>query len=1047
MADKNIGFRITIKGSSETIKKLSEVELELKKIAKQLKDAESNTDAYAKLREQQERLRATAKNLRQDLKEQQQAFENTKNAEGSYRALNAELVKLRNQFKNLSQAEREGQLGKDTVARIQQLDGQLKKIDGSIGQFQRNVGNYAGGLRGLFKGLQQQLNATALFGRISNFPALLSSVEAGIEKVKQVLDDYRRSTDASFVLQEKINGSTKDAISNYITERGQLEGLVNVVKDENAGKAERKAAIDSLNSQFGEYGENLLTEASTLQEIADFQAKATENLIKNIAAQQQAKIAQELFLDAAQKDLAVQKARTEIGSDFLGINDAIIGALQKQSDVATEAAARSGEAGASLENTLKKIEARAKELGLDFALLFNPEELAKDGNKAAEEIKKTAEKAAEEAEKARQLLIKIQIEFNKTSEKAAADSAAALEKARIDAIENAREKEVEQEKASLAEFKKSQQERIAAFIESQQKQIEEAKKEKNIERAEVAKLEQQLQADRVKLEQDTQKLVASEIEQSNKRIAEINKKFAEQQAEARAEIIKAQLDETLRSAEAAAGRTEGAVQSVSLKLNYDQEAADLAFEAAQADLELQRERGLIDERAFNDQLSALQIEKAEADLQRAKDRANIEQQLNAQLLAQQQVANNARLAVDLQAIKDEKAQRLAQLQDQLAQGLISQQEYEDARLAIIESSGNRENDARAATLQANADLEQQYTQEVLTEAQRRANAEIEIEAQKQAALKAQKEGQLKEIAEVATQVGQVFGEVTNAINQIADQAAENRIAEIQKRYEQEAKFAFGNAETIKQIEEKQAREIEKVRKQQAARQKATAIVQAIINGAVAITTSLAQLGPIAGAVAAAVVAATTAAQIAVIASQKLERGGVLFADGGDMGEGVLSGPSHADGGIPVVTPDGRVVEVEGGEYLTKDENGAHIVINKRSTRAFKRELDGMRGLSFAGKRDVLSAINSHRGWGRKFAAGGDISTPLSAPAFASRRTDTAGIEQQNALLRQQLQQNQARLDELQQKVLDIRVINDPEETLEVGNRKMNIKKVRNLGDE
>ena len=109
--------------------------------------------------------------------------------------------------------------------------------------------------------------------------------------------------------------------------------------------------------------------------------------------------------------------------------------------------------------------------------------------------------------------------------------------------------------------------------------------------------------------------------------------------------------------------------------------------------------------------------------------------------------------------------------------------------------------------------------------------------------------------------------------------------------------------------------------------KANDIVQAIINGAVAITTVAGQTGI--GAIAAApIMTALVAAQIAAISAQKFvgAKGGLIpggeekFADGG-----MVVGPSHAQGGVKFAA-GGRVVELEGGE----------AVINKRSTAMVRR---------------------------------------------------------------------------------------------------------------
>jgi hypothetical protein len=120
----------------------------------------------------------------------------------------------------------------------------------------------------------------------------------------------------------------------------------------------------------------------------------------------------------------------------------------------------------------------------------------------------------------------------------------------------------------------------------------------------------------------------------------------------------------------------------------------------------------------------------------------------------------------------------------------------------------------------------------------------------------------------------------------------------------------------------------------AKKRKKMAIAQAVVNGAVAVTTILADPSLLAFAKPFAIgsAIASTAAQIATISSQQFAKGGVI------------NGPSHAQGGVPVYGAGGKFAEVEGGE----------AIINKRSTAMYK---------------PILSAINT-AGGGKKFASGG-----------------------------------------------------------------------------
>lgn len=110
---------------------------------------------------------------------------------------------------------------------------------------------------------------------------------------------------------------------------------------------------------------------------------------------------------------------------------------------------------------------------------------------------------------------------------------------------------------------------------------------------------------------------------------------------------------------------------------------------------------------------------------------------------------------------------------------------------------------------------------------------------------------------------------------------------------------------------------------------------------------------------------TAAAALAVVSGlknvQKIVSTKAKFASGG-----LIQGPSHANGGVPINTPNG-MIEAEGGE----------IIINKNSSRLFAKE---------------LSAINEAGGGKRIFASGGLVSGRLaSVQKSISPATDYSAI--------------------------------------------------------
>lgn len=82
---------------------------------------------------------------------------NTDSAAGSYNELNNQLKALRNQYRALSETERNSATGQAILQNITKLDEELKDIDESMGQYYRNVGNYKGAFEEAFKAMAQNI--------------------------------------------------------------------------------------------------------------------------------------------------------------------------------------------------------------------------------------------------------------------------------------------------------------------------------------------------------------------------------------------------------------------------------------------------------------------------------------------------------------------------------------------------------------------------------------------------------------------------------------------------------------------------------------------------------------------------------------------------------------------------------------------------------------------------------------------------------------------------------------------------------------------------
>ncbi len=142
--------------------------------------------------------------------------------------------------------------------------------------------------------------------------------------------------------------------------------------------------------------------------------------------------------------------------------------------------------------------------------------------------------------------------------------------------------------------------------------------------------------------------------------------------------------------------------------------------------------------------------------------------------------------------------------------------------------------------------------------------------------------------EIADSIVSNFNTISSAFLQISGNATEKRLNELNAQRESELENFEGTEEQKMEIEARFKEQENEILRKEAVREKAVALSQAAINGALAVTKAIALLGPppspagIAGIIAAGV---TTAAQIAIIASQPIPQfaKGVIGVDGPGSG--------------------------------------------------------------------------------------------------------------------------------------------------------------------
>ncbi len=252
MADKKILFQLEIEGADTSVRTVNELTAAIKATNTALKETEFGTEEYRKLERQLGELKNTQKDVADSAKLAQRALEASAEGGGrTYRQLNAALVNARALFKELTEEERQGQIGENLIADIKQLDAELKDIDASIGQFQRNVGNYSGGIQDAFSKIAPSIGqAIPGFGQLNDATAL---VRDGIGQIGQTAGATGKLLVGAFIGVQVISAILDgvSAVREFANEINDLRGKLGQLSDE-SGPAidEATARVQAIQATF-----------------------------------------------------------------------------------------------------------------------------------------------------------------------------------------------------------------------------------------------------------------------------------------------------------------------------------------------------------------------------------------------------------------------------------------------------------------------------------------------------------------------------------------------------------------------------------------------------------------------------------------------------------------------------------------------------------------------------------------------------------------------------------------------------------------------------
>ena len=205
-------------------------------------------------------------------------------AKGSYYELNQELVNTRRAYKELSEEERNSSVGTEMLSRIQSLDGQLKDLDATIGQHQRNVGNYELALQALTKTYSsQKAELAAMKSAMDNLDPSTREYAQAFERAAQITHNLAER-------QEVLKYSSKDL-------GDQLSNIRGIASNMAAGFSAAQAAIGLFGGESEEVRKAMLKVQQAMALVQGLQGldgliKRTQGLSNALGVSRTATIAQ-----------------------------------------------------------------------------------------------------------------------------------------------------------------------------------------------------------------------------------------------------------------------------------------------------------------------------------------------------------------------------------------------------------------------------------------------------------------------------------------------------------------------------------------------------------------------------------------------------------------------------------------------------------------------------------------------------------------------------------------------------------------------------------
>lgn len=146
--------------------------------------------------------------------------------EGSYNQLSQQLELLKKAYKSMTDEEKASPLGKEIETTIQNLDAHLKDMAADMGEFQRNVGNYAIANNDLKKKYEELIGTLAA---LQTAYGKMSEAEQASAEGQKLADSIEEVANAAREIKQALNEQTQ-AVEDAKKSLGETSGTTASVK-------------------------------------------------------------------------------------------------------------------------------------------------------------------------------------------------------------------------------------------------------------------------------------------------------------------------------------------------------------------------------------------------------------------------------------------------------------------------------------------------------------------------------------------------------------------------------------------------------------------------------------------------------------------------------------------------------------------------------------------------------------------------------------------------------------------------------------------------